>query len=133
MGCPGLHCPGCSGRQSIGILVVLGGGLYLAAEALAWVAERIWWIAGTLAVSFALALAGCVALARWTDRREARFAERRAELGALAAAAEQLPRAERPAIEQHVHYHVHLDGRQAVTRTVLPGQAGPAITDRRTP
>jgi hypothetical protein len=39
-----------------------------------WVAERIWWIGGTLAVCFALAVAAGMWLERWADRRGVRFA-----------------------------------------------------------
>jgi hypothetical protein len=74
MSCPGLHCPGCSAGQSLGILAAAIIGLAVAAETVRWVAERIWWIGGTLAVCFALAVAGASWLERWADRRGARFA-----------------------------------------------------------
>jgi hypothetical protein len=64
MSCPGLHCPGCSAGQSLGILAAAVIGL-AAAETVEWVAERIWWIGGTLAACFALAIAASMALERW--------------------------------------------------------------------
>ena len=77
MSCPGLHCPGCSGGQSLGVLAAVVGIAVIADETLQWVAERIWWIAGTLVVCFALAVAASMWLERLSDARCARFAERR--------------------------------------------------------
>jgi hypothetical protein len=74
MGCPGIHCPGCTEGQS---LAITGGavlGLLLAAETVKWVAERVWWIGGTMAVCLALSVAASMALEAWADRRGARFA-----------------------------------------------------------
>jgi len=74
MSCPGLHCPGCTGKQSLGVLVGVVAIAYVADEVCVWVAERIWWIAGTLAVCFALATGASMWLEAWADRRGARFA-----------------------------------------------------------
>lgn len=74
MSCPGLHCPGCTGKQSLGVLVGVVAVAYVADQACVWVAERIWWIAATLALCFALAVAASMWLERWADRRGARFA-----------------------------------------------------------
>jgi hypothetical protein len=67
--CPGLHCPGCSGGQSLAVLGAAVLGLAVAAEAVPWVAARIWWIGSTAAACFALAVAASVWLERWSDRR----------------------------------------------------------------
>jgi hypothetical protein len=75
MSCPGLHCPGCSGAQTGSLTVVAGLGLLIAYWTLPWAAERIWWIGGTIAVCFALAIAASM----WLERRSAR---RAAEWGA---------------------------------------------------
>ena len=76
MSCPGLHCPGCSSGQSLGILGALGMGAVAAYEAVPWVAERIWWIGGTAGVCFVVSVAGCMWLERWSEVRCVRFAER---------------------------------------------------------
>lgn len=44
---------------------------------LEWLLARIWWVIGGTVVLIAAAIAVYVALSRWTDRREAAFAERR--------------------------------------------------------
>jgi hypothetical protein len=74
MSCPGLHCPGCSGGQSLGITGGVVAALAVAAETVQWVADRIWWIGGTVTVCFAVAVAAGMWLERWADRRGARFA-----------------------------------------------------------
>jgi hypothetical protein len=74
MSCPGLHCPGCSGGQSLGVLAAVAVGLVVAAETVQWVAENIVWIGLTVAACFALAVAASMALEAWADRRGARFA-----------------------------------------------------------
>jgi hypothetical protein len=71
MSCPGLHCPGCSGGQSAGIAAAVVVGLAVAAEAVQWVADRIWWIGGTAAVCYALAVAAGMRLEARARRREA--------------------------------------------------------------
>jgi hypothetical protein len=71
MSCPGLHCPGCSGGQSLGVAAAVVVGLAVAAEAVQWVADRIWWIGGTAAVCYALAAAAGMWLERRNDRRAA--------------------------------------------------------------
>jgi hypothetical protein len=143
MSCPGLHCPGCSGGQSLGILAAAAVVLYVAAEAVAWVAEHIWWIAGTLAVAFVLAVAGCMALQAWTDRREAKFAARRGLVsradvmgqtgGAYEAVAEVMPQRNAPAIAPP-QLVINVFGtptaeQAAIIRQALPGRAGGAITE----
>jgi hypothetical protein len=72
--CPGLHCPGCSGAQSLGIVGGAVVGLVVAAETVTWVAEHIWEIGLTVTACFALAVAASMWLERWADRRGARFA-----------------------------------------------------------
>ena len=69
MSCPGLHCPGCSGTQSLGVLAATAGVVFVAYETVAVVAEYIVPIAITVAVCFALTVAASVWLERWSDRR----------------------------------------------------------------
>ena len=76
MSCPGLHCPGCSEGGSLAVLAVGVIGLAVAYEAVGWVAERIWWIGGTLAVCFALSVAVSMWMERWAVVRSVRFAAR---------------------------------------------------------
>jgi hypothetical protein len=73
MSCPGLHCPGCSGGQSLGVAGGVVLGLVLLAAAVPWVAARIWWIGGTAAACFALAVAAGMWLGRRNDRRAAEW------------------------------------------------------------
>jgi hypothetical protein len=123
MPCAGLHCPGCSSGQSLGIL----GGVVLAAvvadETVQWVAGHIWEIGGTLAVCFALAVAVSMWMERWADVRGARFAARH---GILSRADVILPEAPMPAVTNSLFVtaaldsqrpalgfrdvHIHLDG-----------------------
>jgi len=127
--CPGLHCPGCSEGQSLGILAAAAGGLYVAALAVQVVAEHIWEIAAVLAACFALSVAASMWLEARTARRAAGYAERRgiasrADVEELTPAGvayllrrervTEIPRTERPAIENHYHVHYHAaDGQQA--------------------
>ena len=74
MSCPGLHCPGCSGGQTVGITATTVVGLVVAAETVQWVAERIVWISATMAMCFILTVAAGIWLERLADRRGARFA-----------------------------------------------------------
>jgi hypothetical protein len=60
--------------------------------ALEWLLARIWWVIGGTAVL--IAVAGVVALSRWTDRREVSFAERR-RLHLAAAELSPIPRRRR--------------------------------------
>jgi hypothetical protein len=132
MSCPGLHCPGCSGGQSLGILAAAISIAVIADETLQWVAERIWWIAGTMAVSFALAVAASMWLESWADRRGARFAERRgiasradvdeltpAGVAWLLAREQQRPAAVPPVINFNF-YAAASSEQDRVARTVIP-------------
>jgi hypothetical protein len=74
--CPGLHCAGCSEGQSLGVLGVVVIGLVVADKLCTWVAERIWWIGGTVAACMVLAIVASMALEARAERRGARFAER---------------------------------------------------------
>jgi hypothetical protein len=123
--------------------------LAVADEACTWVADRIFWIGGTVFVALALAVAASMWLQAWTDRREARFAAAHGILSradvilpqrvrAVAAAAEigkaiadLPPSAGRPAIEQHVHFHFDPADREAarIIRTALSRPSGDAITE----
>ena len=134
MSCPGLHCPGCSEGQSLGIAAAAVVGLVLADQTVQWVAERIWWIGGTLAVSLVLAVAASMALEAWADRRGARFAAAHGILSradVIQAEAvirnthDAVPSAERPAIAPalHLHFHGLPDTEQAaVIRQALNGR-----------
>jgi hypothetical protein len=144
MGCPGLHCPGCTGKQSAAVVAVLVVLVVIADELLPWVAERIWWIGGTVALCFALATAAAMWLERWADARGARFAARHGILSRAdvilaepvrAVVVEPVP--ERPALGFR-DLHIHLDGmptpeqgaviRQALGWTDAPlDRPGPAV------
>jgi hypothetical protein len=117
MGCPGLHCPGCTGKQSAAAVVVVLVLVVVADELVPWVAARIWWIGGTLALCFALAVAASMYLERWADIRGARFAQRhgirsRADVmlpeSVRAVVVEAVP--ERPAIAPAPHVVVNVFG-----------------------
>lgn len=69
MSCPGLHCPGCSGGQSLGVLAALIVGLVVAYKTIAVVAENIIPIAAVTVACFALSVAASVWLERRSDRR----------------------------------------------------------------
>ena len=130
----GFHWSRCHGNGPAPLVGVVAAVL-LAIAILEWIIARIWWLIGGTVLFLAAVAAILIAVLRWTERREARFAERRrAELAALAAAerravtAQVIPQvapAAQPAIEQHVHYHVHVGERDsAAARAMLPGTAG---------
>jgi hypothetical protein len=136
MSCPGLHCPGCSGGQSLGILAAVVAVTYVAAETVLWVAEHIWWIIGTLAVCFALAVAASMALEAWADRRGARFADRH---GILSRADLILPEPVRAVVVEPVSewatlgfrdLHIHLDGQPDAAQVAVIRQALNGRTDQ---
>jgi len=139
MSCPGLHCPGCTGGQSLGILAGVVAVAWIADETVQWVAERIWWIGGTAAVCFALAVAASMWLEAWADRRGARFAAAhgilsRADLVApevsKALPLSSTPRSAIGPAEVHLHFYGVPDADQAtIIRQALSGQAGDAITE----
>lgn len=136
MSCPGLHCPGCSQGQSLGILAGAVIGLAVAAETVQWVAERIWWIGSTLAACFALAVAASMWLEAWADRRGAKFAAAHGILSradvilSVPAAAAGLPRQQRPAIEPPAAVHIHFHGLPAVEQSAIIRQALPSEQPR---
>ena len=135
MPCAGLHCPGCTEGQSLAITGGAGVGLVLAAETVQWVAERVFWIGGTMAACLALSVAVSMWLERWAVIRGARFA---AAHGILSRADVILPEpvravvvesaASRPAIAPAVVLNFYgeagEDAAARVIRTVLPAQAG---------
>ncbi len=127
MSCPGLHCPGCSEGQSLGILGAAVAGLYVADQAVQVVAEHIWEIAAVLVACFALSIAASMWLEAWTERRAAGFAERRgiasrADVQELTPAGvayllqrergTEIPRPKHPPIENHYHVHYHAAARR---------------------
>jgi hypothetical protein len=132
MSCPGLHCPGCTGKQSLGVLAAAVVVAWIAAETVQWVAERIWWIGGTIAACFALAVAASMWLERLSDARCARFAERRgiasradvdeltpAGVAWLLAREQQRPAAVPPVINFNF-YAAASSEQDRVARTVIP-------------
>lgn len=146
--CPGLHCPGCSDGQSLGILAAAVAALVLADRVVPWVADRIFWIGGTLALCFALATAASMWLETRTRRREAAWGAARGILSradvilpvpsrepVAAAVLPQAVTAAQPATiaAPQVVNVFNVFGvpaaQAAVIRTMLPGQAGDAITE----
>jgi hypothetical protein len=142
MSCPGLHCPGCSGGQSLGIFGGTVLAVAVAAETVQWVAERIWWIGGTIAACFALATAASMWLERLSDARCARFAERRgiasrADVDELTPAGvawllrqEQQRPAVGPAVVNFNFYGAASPEQVRTARTAIPGTAGDAISSK---
>jgi hypothetical protein len=142
MSCPGLHCPGCTGKQSIGVLAAVVAVAWIADETVQWVAERIWWIGGTIAACFALATAASMWLERLSDARCARFAERRgiasradvdeltpAGIAWLLAREQQRP-AVGPAVVNFNFYGAASPEQVRTARTAIPGTAGDAISSK---
>ncbi len=157
--CSGLHCPGCSEGQSLGIAGGAVLGLVLLDQTVQWVAARIWWIGGTLALCFAVSIAVSLCLERWADARGARFAAAHGILSRadvilpgpvragvlpprqigtpvpIPAAEIRTPGSDsgRPAIgpaEVHLHFHgLPGDQQAALIRAALPGTAGGFITE----
>ena len=128
MSCPGLHCPGCSEGQSLGILAAAVVGVAIAAETVQWVADRIWWIGGTLAACAVLAVAASMWLERWADRRGARFAAAhgilsRADVMLAVLPPVRLPRHQRAAVEPLTTVHIHFHGLPDVEQTAIIRQA----------
>ena len=88
-----------------------GGGALAAAAAVAAVAgaasvlAHIFWILATVVLCAALTAVAVARLMRWSDRRAIRvWSQRPAQLRAEVVT--ELPRAERPAIENHYHFHI---------------------------
>jgi hypothetical protein len=132
MSCPGLHCPGCSGGQSLGILAAVVAVTYVAAETVLWVAEHIWWIVGTLAVCFGLAVAASMWLERWADARGARFAAAHGILSRADVVAPEVVRAavvervpERPAITPAPQVVINIFGMPSPEQAAIIRQALP--------
>lgn len=120
MSCPGLHCAGCGAGAGVPPAALA------AAFGLAWVAEHLIEVAVVSAACGALAVAAVVALARWQERREARYAAARgirSRADAIAPAAPRAVAGARPAaIENHYHVHHHYaDGREAA-RAISEGK-----------
>jgi hypothetical protein len=135
MKCPGLHCEGCGSGTvtALAVPAVLIAAGAVVAEA---VLEIIWWLVAVLAVSAVLAVALAVAVVpRLAARRDRQDAAAWAALRPAQLPAEPvtpLPRAERPVLEQHVHYHYHAAGGEqaaAIIRQALPGRD--AVTERK--
>ena len=107
-----------------------------------WVAEHIWWIIGTLAVCFALAVAASMWLERWAEARGARFAAAHGILSRADVMAGEVPPATvRPAVLEPGwpalaprQVTVNIFGvppseAAAIIRQALPGTAGESITE----
>jgi hypothetical protein len=139
--CAGLHCPGCSEGQSLGILGSVATGILVADQTVRWVADRIWWIGGTLAVSYAIAVAVTMWLERRADARGVRYAElhgiaSRADIDELTPAgvawlaSRDQPRALGATVINLSFYGADAEASAVrVIRQALPGQAGEAITE----
>jgi hypothetical protein len=120
----------------IGAAVLIGAAAVVIGV-LEWLLARIWWVIGGTAVLIAIAVAGFVALSRWTGRREARFAERRR----LHLAAAELPHPPPPPVHTAPHTvitggtHIWLAGipdaaQAAVIRKAIPRTSGDTTTGR---
>ena len=116
MSCPGAgHCACCSGGAVLPLVPLA------AIYGLAWIAEHIVQVIATSATCAALSVAAVVALAGWTERREARYAASRSLLYArseavpavTATATLQVSQGTVPAIENHIHYHFDPADREA--------------------
>lgn len=152
MPCPGLHCPGCSGGQSLAITGASVLGLVLADETVQWVADRVFWIGGTMAACLVLSVAASMWLETRADRRgrawgAARGIYSRADVILPEVAVIRRPQtglaeaqirhavsdSARPAIEGPqitVNIFGQFDaGQAAIIRTALAGQSGEAITE----
>lgn len=145
--CPGLHCPGCSGGQSLGVASGVILGLVLLDAAVPWIADRVWWIGGTVAVCFALAVTAGTWLERLADRRGARFAAAHgilsradvilpAPVRVRAVSAEPVRPAIAPAPQTIITGGTHIwltglpdEGQAAAIRRAIAGTAGDAITE----
>jgi hypothetical protein len=95
-----------------GVLVVVGAS---------WVLRHMLWIAVPAGVVLAVAAGGLIWWLRGAARRKARydaayaaaFARLRAARTVTATAAPQVSEGTQPAVEQHVHYHLHVAGESA--------------------
>jgi len=147
MNCVGLHCPGCSEGQSLGILGTVAVAVIVADQTVQWVADRIWWTVGTLAVSYAVAVAVSMWLERRADARGARYAvcrgiASRADVEELTpAGVAWLARHEQPRRELGSATVINLniytaDAEESAARIIrqaIPGQAGDVITEGEHP
>lgn len=91
MSCPGLHCPGCSEGQTLGILAGAVAACAVACAVVPWAAEHIWEIAATVAACLVLSVAASMWLERRSDARCTAFGVRhgiasRADVEALSPA-----------------------------------------------
>ncbi|HZR50085.1 MAG TPA: hypothetical protein VFB06_11255 [Streptosporangiaceae bacterium] len=137
MSCPGLHCPGCSEGQSLGILGTVAVAVIIADETVRWAADRIWWIGGTAAACFALSVAVTMWLERRADARGVRYAElhgiaSRADVeeltpaGVAWLASREQPRAALGVREVHFHFGgLSADEQAHIIRTTLAGHPAP--------
>jgi len=142
MTCPGLHCPGCSGGQSLGLVGGAIVALVLADVAVPWVADRIWWIGGTIAACFALATAASMWLERRSDRRAVAWGaahgiRSRADVilpdpaYMTAVTGEPArPAITGPAIMNFNFYGADVTQAAAVIRQAIPGPAGDATPEK---
>jgi hypothetical protein len=134
MACGGLHCAGCGGGSAAPAVALAA---FLGVD---WVVVHLVEVVIASAACGVLAVAAVVALTRRASRRDARHLEqyRARKAAAAPVAATVIPQVrwpDQPAIEHHHHGPVFNfygpDGEaQAarVIRSVLPGQAGDAIT-----
>ena len=98
----GAHTHGSGGVVELAVAGAAGmAGLGIAA----YVAPRLAWVLGTVAVCAVLTVAAVVALTRWMPAVRV-WSPEPARLTAREVPA-ALPPAGAPAIEQHVHYHYH--------------------------
>ena len=128
MSCPGLHCPGCSGVQSLGVLAAAGVVLCVAYETVAVVARYIVPVAAVVVACFALSVAAAVWLEGRSDRRAAEWGAAR---GIVSRADVILPpppprAAIAPQVVNFNFYGADTARAAAVIRHAIPGAAGDA-------
>ena len=104
---------------------------------LAWVAEHLIEVVAVSGACGVLAVAAVVWLARCQERREAAFAaargiRSRADGVLPVRGTPQVTQGTKPlAVEQHVHYHVHLAAGQGQVTPVIRGRVLPGDADGR--
>jgi len=90
---------------------------------LEWLLARLWWLLAGTAVLAAAGIAGYLALLRWAARHDTRPGAAPVDRAVPAAVRSQVTAITPPAIENHVHYHVHVgdEASASIIRQPPPG------------